>query len=148
MNNPAGDPQFEQVRAALFPAQLPRGALGAVASLLRRLNLAAAHPALPAPPPATPRYAEVTMAVAAATSSLLVQPYRGGDMIARCNTVIAIDGAMEIGTPHDDCLLVMPSLRPSRGHTGCGWHNSSAPDRRRRDAERLRLTFTQAASSN
>ncbi len=28
-----------------------------------------------------------------------------------------MDGAAEIRTPHDDCLLVMPSLRPSRGHT-------------------------------
>jgi hypothetical protein len=28
-----------------------------------------------------------------------------------------MDGDTEIRTPHDDCLLVMPSLRPSRGHT-------------------------------
>ncbi len=33
------------------------------------------------------------------------------------NTLIALDGNTEIRTPHDDCLLVMPSLRPSRGHT-------------------------------
>ena len=31
--------------------------------------------------------------------------------------LIALDGTTEIRTPHDDCLLVMPSLRPSRGHT-------------------------------
>jgi hypothetical protein len=31
--------------------------------------------------------------------------------------VIAHDGDQPIRTPHDDCLLVMPSLRPSRGHT-------------------------------
>ena len=32
-------------------------------------------------------------------------------------TVIAVDGSTEIRTPYDDCLLVMPSLRPGRGHT-------------------------------
>jgi predicted deacylase len=64
------------------------------------------------------RFAEVTMAVTAATSNFtFVQPYRGCDVIARRNTLIALDGQIEIRTPHDDCLLIMPSLRPSRGHT-------------------------------
>ena len=58
------------------------------------------------------------MPVTAATSAFVfVQPYRGGDIIARRNTLIALDGDTEIRTPYDDCLLVMPSLRPSRGHT-------------------------------
>ena len=58
------------------------------------------------------------MAVTAATSNFaFVQPYRGGDVMPRRNTLIALDGETEIRTPHDDCLLVMPSLRPSRGHT-------------------------------
>ena len=35
----------------------------------------------------------------------------------RRHTLIATDGTLEIRTPHDECLLVMPSLRPSRGHT-------------------------------
>ena len=35
----------------------------------------------------------------------------------RRDTLIAMDGETEIRTPHDNCLLVMPSLRPSRGHT-------------------------------
>jgi hypothetical protein len=64
------------------------------------------------------RFAEVTMAVTAATSAFaFVQPYRGGDIIARRNTLIALDGETEIRTPYDDCLLIMPSLRPGRGHT-------------------------------
>ena len=46
-----------------------------------------------------------------------VQTYRGGDIIPRRDTLIATDGGTEIRTPHDNCLLVMPSLRPSRGHT-------------------------------
>lgn len=71
----------------------------------------------PCPRPA-PRCAEVTVAVTAATSLFsFLQPYRGGDVIAERNTLIALDGETEIRTPHDDTLLIMPSLRASRGHT-------------------------------
>ncbi|HEX4171919.1 MAG TPA: succinylglutamate desuccinylase/aspartoacylase family protein [Acetobacteraceae bacterium] len=92
--------------------------LASVAGLLRHLDLIRPHPALPTPQRQQQRYAEVTMAVTATTSSFsFVQPYRGGDVIPRRNTLIAIDGETEIRTPLDDCLLIMPSLRPSRGHT-------------------------------
>ena len=74
-----------------------------------------------APPPAVrqaPRCAEVTLVVTAGTSGFtFLQPYRGGDIIPERNTLIALDGGIEIRTPHDDTLLVMPSLRASRGHT-------------------------------
>ena len=64
------------------------------------------------------RFAEVTEVVTANTSGFaFVRPFRGGDVIADCHTLIAHDGGREIRTPHDDCLMVMPSLRPSRGHT-------------------------------
>lgn len=72
---------------------------------------------VPAPRP-TPRCAEVTLVVTAATSGFtFVQTYRGGDVIPERNTLVALDGTNEIRTPHDDALLVMPSLRASRGHT-------------------------------
>jgi hypothetical protein len=72
----------------------------------------------PAAPPRQRRFAEVTRVVTAATASFaFLRPFRGGDVIARRDTLIAMDGPTEIRTPHDDCLLVMPSLRPSRGHT-------------------------------
>jgi predicted deacylase len=95
--------------------------LAATAGFLRHLDAVAAdHPALP-PPPAVPpvvRYAEVTLPVTANTANFaFVRDYRGGDVIAQRNTLIAMDGSSEIRTPHDDCLLVMPSPRPSRGHT-------------------------------
>jgi predicted deacylase len=93
--------------------------LASVAGLLRHLGTVADQPALP-PPPAlvSRRFAEVTVVVTAATTGFaFVQPYRGGEIIPRRNTLIALDGETEIRTPHDDCLLVMPSLRPSRGHT-------------------------------
>ena len=37
--------------------------------------------------------------------------------IRAADTLIALDGEQEIRTPHDDCLLVMPSPRVLRGHT-------------------------------
>ncbi len=89
-----------------------------VAGLLRYLNMVDQHPALPGPVAHGQRFAEVTAAVTAASSNFaFVQPYRGGDIIPRRNTLIALDGETEIRTPYDDCLLIMPSLRPSRGHT-------------------------------
>ncbi len=93
--------------------------LASVAGLLRHLGMAGMHPALPPPPPRhAPRFAEVTRVVTAATASFaFVQPFRGGDIVLARDTLIATDGDQEIRTPHDDCLLVMPSLRPSRGHT-------------------------------
>ena len=94
-------------------------ALASVAGLLRHVGVVAAHAGLPAPPtPGRHRLAEVTMTVTAATAGFaFVQEFRGGDVVPQRNTLIGVDGATEIRTPHDDCLLVMPSLRPSRGHT-------------------------------
>jgi predicted deacylase len=93
--------------------------LASVAGLLRHLDVVGPDAPLPPPPrPVPPRVAIVTTAVTAMTSSFaFVQTFHGGDIIPRRNTLIAMDGDTEIRTPHDDCLLVMPSLRPSRGHT-------------------------------
>lgn len=91
----------------------------AIAGVLRHLDMVRSHPLLPPPVPAArPRFAEVTTVVTAATANFaFVRPFRGGDVIAERNTLLAMDGEEEVRTPHDDCLLVMPSLRPSRGHT-------------------------------
>jgi predicted deacylase len=93
--------------------------LASVTGLLRHLDIVAPNaPLPPAPPSAKTRVATVTTAVTAMTSNFaFVQTYHGGDIIPRRDTLIAIDGDTEIRTPHDNCLLVMPSLRPSRGHT-------------------------------
>ena len=93
--------------------------LASVAGVLRHLGMVETHKLLPPRPPrAQPRFAEVTTVVTAATANFaFVRPFRGGDVIAERNTLIAVDGEAEVRTPHDDCLLVMPSLRPSRGHT-------------------------------
>lgn len=93
--------------------------LASVAGLLRHLAMVGPDATLPpAPPASTTRVATVTTAVTAMTSNFaFVQTYHGGDIIPRRDTLIAMDGETEIRTPHDNCLLVMPSLRPSRGHT-------------------------------
>lgn len=93
--------------------------LAAVAGLLHYLGMCPDSPALPSRRPYIPqRIAEVTQAITAGSSGFaFVQPWRGGDIIADRNTLIAFDGETEIRTPYDECLLVMPSLRPSRGHT-------------------------------
>ena len=90
-----------------------------IARLLRVAGTVGAHPALPAARPVRPtRLAEVTATVTAETAGFaFVQPWRGGDVLPHRNTLIALDGTAEIRTPYDDCLLVMPSLRASRGHT-------------------------------
>ncbi len=80
--------------------------------------LAATGLAPPRPAPLRSRCAEVTQVVTAASGAFVfTQPFQGGDVVRQRHTLIAIDGGLEIRTPHDDCLLVMPSLRPSRGHT-------------------------------
>jgi len=92
--------------------------LETVAALLAITGLGPAREPAECPPNAQPRLAEVTVAVTATSGAFtFAGTYRGGDIIKCRNTLIAMDGGTEIRTPHDDCLLVMPSLRPSRGHT-------------------------------
>lgn len=93
--------------------------LETVAGLLRHTGMIETFQGLPAKPPSlAPVFAEVTDVVTATTASFaFVQPFRGGQVIPHRNTLIALDGTAEIRTPYDNCLLVMPSLRPSRGHT-------------------------------
>jgi hypothetical protein len=63
-------------------------------------------------------FARVTHAITATTSQFaFVRAFRGGEVLPLRNTLIALDGEQEIRTPYDRCLLVLPSLRPGRGHT-------------------------------
>lgn len=91
----------------------------AVAGMLRHLDMAGEDVCLPPPLPHPPqRFAMVTDVVTATSATFCFsEPYRGGAVIRRKDTVIATDDGTEWRTPYDDCLLVMPSLRPSRGHT-------------------------------
>jgi hypothetical protein len=43
--------------------------------------------------------------------------FTGLEVITQTGTVIGHDGAQPVVTPHDDCVLVMPTHRPRVGQT-------------------------------
>lgn len=69
--------------------------------------------------PAAPQtYVEVTAPITVARGPFtFVQPFIGGEIVAKAGTVIAHDGDEPVVTPHDACFLVMPSRRLTRGTT-------------------------------
>ncbi len=86
-----------------------------IAAFLRHAGMA--EPASP-PPKNAARFAQVTSTITARTNRFVfIRDFRGGEVIPAANTLIAHDGDVEIRTPHDDCLLIMPSLKSGRGHT-------------------------------
>ena len=85
-----------------------------VASLLHHAGMACPPPASSAPL----TFGQVTRTITARTNRFVfTHEFRGGEVIPTAGTLIAHDGEEEIRTPHDNCLLVMPSLRVSLGHT-------------------------------
>jgi predicted deacylase len=71
------------------------------------------------PVPVSPqRLIEVTTTVTIANDKFaFTLPVHALQTIARAGTVFAVDGANEISTPHDDCVVIMPTRRPRRGET-------------------------------
>ncbi|MDQ2962486.1 MAG: succinylglutamate desuccinylase/aspartoacylase family protein [Pseudomonadota bacterium] len=68
------------------------------------------------PPPQ--KLIEVTATVTIASETFaFTLPVRALQTIPRAGTVYAIDGGNEIRTPHDDCVVIMPTRRPRRGET-------------------------------
>ena len=64
------------------------------------------------------RVIEVTTTVTIATDAFrFTRSVRGLQTIRRAGTVYAADGDTAIRTPHDDCVLIMPTRRPKRGET-------------------------------
>ncbi len=69
-------------------------------------------------PEAAQKVIEVTNAVTIATDDFAFAiPVHGLAVIAAASTVLARDGATEIRTPYDDCVLIMPTRRPKKGET-------------------------------
>ena len=69
-------------------------------------------------PPARQRVITVTEAVTIATDRFeFASDYRGLEIIPKAGTVIGRDGGKEVRTPYDECVLIMPSRRLSRGQT-------------------------------
>lgn len=64
------------------------------------------------------RVLDVTEAVTVTSDNFrFTVPYRGLEVIPKAGTEIARDGGRAVVTPYDDCVLVMPSMRLSRGQT-------------------------------
>jgi len=64
------------------------------------------------------RVLDVTEAVTVTSDHFrFTVPYRGLEVIPKAGTEIARDGGRAVVTPYDDCVLVMPSMRLSRGQT-------------------------------
>jgi hypothetical protein len=53
-------------------------------------------------------------AVARSSSFAFTQPFTSLQNIAQAGTVIATDNSATVKTPHDNCVLVMPSIRQLR----------------------------------
>ena len=71
----------------------------------------------PLPTPAQ-RVIEVTDAITIATDAFAFAiPVHGLSVVARSGTLLARDGDVEIRTPYDDCVLIMPTRRPRKGET-------------------------------
>lgn len=70
------------------------------------------------PVPSPQRIVEVTQAVTVATPSFtFVEDYNGLEVIPKAGSVIARDGVLDVRTPYDDCVLIMPSKRLAPGQT-------------------------------
>ena len=66
----------------------------------------------------TQKLIEVTTTVTISSDEFAFTiPVRALQTIARAGTEYAVDGGAPIVTPHDDCVLIMPTRRPKRGET-------------------------------
>ncbi|HQT47616.1 MAG TPA: succinylglutamate desuccinylase/aspartoacylase family protein [Acidocella sp.] len=72
----------------------------------------------PAPAVPQPTLAQVTHTITAHTHRFVfVRDFSGNELIPTAHTLIAHDGETEIRTPYENCMLVMPCLRATYGHT-------------------------------
>ncbi len=71
----------------------------------------------PVPMPAQ-KVIEITATVTIATDDFaFVMPVSGLAVVPKAGTLLARDGTIEIPTPYDDCVLIMPTRRPKKGET-------------------------------
>ena len=61
---------------------------------------------------------EVTEALTIATDEFsFAQPWVGMEILPEAGTLLGHDGGVEVRTPYDRCVLIMPSLRLRKGQT-------------------------------
>ena len=95
-------------------------ALEATLRFLKHFDMldAAALKHLPAAAPAPQRIIEVTQAVTVKADRFeFAQRYIGLEVVPTAGTVIGVDGDTPVTTPYDNCVLIMPSRRLTRGQT-------------------------------
>lgn len=64
------------------------------------------------------RTIEVTDAVTIGSDRFaFVRPVAGLDLVPEAGTLLARDGEREVRTPHDNCVLLMPTRNPKKGAT-------------------------------
>ena len=63
------------------------------------------------------RFVEITMPVTVKQEFVFSQPLRGGEVIPKAGTLIGYDGGEPVVTPHDECVVIMPSQRLWAGLT-------------------------------
>lgn len=69
-------------------------------------------------PAVAQRVVEVTDTVTIASDNFqFTMPVHGLQTIAQAGTMYAMDGSRAIRTPHNDCVLIMPTRHPKRGET-------------------------------
>ncbi len=79
-------------------------------------SFAAAH--IPSAPPPPQKVVEVTHPITIAADRFRFNgQFTGMEVIAEGGTVIGWDGEEEILTPYDECVLIMPSRRLTKGNT-------------------------------
>jgi hypothetical protein len=44
-------------------------------------------------------------------------PVHGLKVVPKAGTLLATDGGADVRTPHDDCVLIMPTRKPKIGET-------------------------------
>lgn len=70
------------------------------------------------PTPPEQRLIEVVGPITIQTDAFsFAQSYTGLEVIPKAGTLIGHDGPQPIVTPHDDCILVMPTHKPRKGQT-------------------------------
>ena len=104
-----------------WEAGAPKVATQSVLRFLRHFDMAerglldAFLDVAPAPPQAL---IEITTTVTIGTDDFAFAfPVRGLQTIPAAGTMYAIDGGSPVCTPHDDCVLIMPTRKPKRGET-------------------------------
>ncbi|HZI84165.1 MAG TPA: succinylglutamate desuccinylase, partial [Casimicrobiaceae bacterium] len=99
----------------------PAVAIQSLLRFLRHLGMAEQRlldAFLEADPSPAQKLIEVTTTVTIGTDDFAFAfPVQALQTIPRAGTTYALDGKRPIRTPHDDCVLIMPTRRPKRGET-------------------------------